>query len=93
VAKRRTYDARPANVRKARFRRNKKIYLLGLLIRVLRLEGNTIDKAIDVSEKRLRSAGRKPPINVKKLRGEALPVAAHPWTTMRGKGKRKRRKK
>lgn len=93
VEKRREYDARPKNVKKAKFRRNKKIYLLGLCIRALRLEGMTVDQAIDAAEKKLRGAGRKPPIARKKDRGEALPVAVHPWSTMRGKGPRKKRQR
>lgn len=93
VEKRREYDGKPKNVKKAKFRRNKKIYLLGLCLRVLRIEGMTIDQAIDVTEKKLRTAGRRPPVEKKKKRGEALRVADHPWTTMRGKGPRKKRER
>ncbi len=90
VDKRREYDQRPKNIKKAKVRRNKKIYLLGLCMRVMKMEGHTIDKAIDLTEKKLRSAGRKPPISKKDLRGVALPVSEHPWSTMRGKGPRKK---
>ena len=82
IQQRREYDSKPKNVRKAKGRRNKKIYLLGLCIRVLRLDGQTIDLSIDHMESKLRKAGRKPPIAKKILRGEALSVAQHPWSTV-----------
>ncbi len=93
VEKRREYDAKPKNAKQAKFRRNKKMYLLGLCIRALKLDGMTIDNAIDITEKKLRTAGRKPPVEKKAERGNALPVSAQPWSTMRGKGPRKKREK
>jgi hypothetical protein len=93
VAKRREYDAKPLNVGKAKVRRNKKIYALGLAIRLLKMDGWMIDQCIDECESRLRKLGRKPPIESSDARGNALPVAAHPWSTMRGKGPRKKRRK
>ena len=93
VEKRREYDQKPKNIKKAKVRRNKKIYLLGLYMRATKMGGLTIDIAIDQMERKLRSAGRKPPISKKKLRGTALPVSEHPWSTMRGKGPRKKYQK
>jgi len=69
------------------------MYLLTLCFRYLNLNGITVDQATDHLEMRL--AVKKKTMNTlrKGLRGSALAVSEMPWSTMRGTGKKRSRRK
>jgi len=89
VDKRRSYDSKRVNVSKSRRYRNKKIYLLDLCFQLLRLENLTIDEAIPLVESKLKARGRGIPEAKKGRNGVALSHHELPWSTMRGRYKRK----
>ena len=92
VRKRRQYGANPKNVRKARFRRNTKTYLLGLCIKLLRLQGFTLDQALRDVRGRIRSSGIRLDSDGFQLQVKPEGRWVYPWTTMRGRAPRKRRR-
>lgn len=92
VAKRRAYDARPTSVAKAKLRRNKKTYFMELCFKILRLEGQTFDSAILGLEKKVSSFGQEAPQLRKSLRAKFKGKWAYPWSTLRGRRKRARRR-
>jgi hypothetical protein len=92
IAKRKKYDARPENMTRAKFRRNKKMFLLSLFFELNGLKGLSIDQAIRRVEEKLKERGKKPTAAPPQLGLAPEPKGnwPYPWKTARGRPPKKK---